>query len=118
MAYAFYDMGLHRLWSQILTFNGASVGAYVKNCGWKIEGTLREHVFRGGGYCDAFAIGILKSEFDSASDAQLRAALGADRHEDRSGDRFNMVERFRAAIGAVPIPARADLVSVKPFSVR
>jgi RimJ/RimL family protein N-acetyltransferase len=70
MAYAFHDVGLHRLWGEILSFNGASMGAYVKNCGWRIEGVLREHVLRGGRYCDAYRVAALKEDLDRLKDAR------------------------------------------------
>ena len=70
MAYAFYDVGLNRLWGSILDFNGPSFGAYVKKCGWKVEGVLRQEVLRKGEFCDLYRVAILKSEFDALDDAR------------------------------------------------
>ena len=80
MAYAFYDVGLNRLWGEILDFNGASFGAYVKKCGWRIEGILRSHVFRKGRFHDIYRVAILKSEFDALDDASeyVERVLPAD----------------------------------------
>jgi len=69
MAWAFYEVGLRRLHSTILDFNKASVGAYVRRCGWTIEGRSREAVFRSGRWCDLFHIATLKSDFDQLPDA-------------------------------------------------
>lgn len=71
MAFAFYDVGLERLHSTILTTNEASQRAYVTNCGWSREGTARRHVWRHGQYVDAHHIGILREEFDALPDAEM-----------------------------------------------
>ena len=64
MAWGFYNVGLRRLYGAILDFNGASMAAYVKKCGWRIEGCAKEAVFRKGRWCDLYHVAILKSEFD------------------------------------------------------
>ena len=64
MAWAFYNVGLRRLHGAILDFNGPSMGAYVKKCGWKVEGRQREAIFRKGEWHDLYSVAILKREFD------------------------------------------------------
>lgn len=64
-AYAFYQVGLRRLWSEILEYNIPSYRAYVDKCGWKVEGVLREHAFRDGAYHNQFRIGLLKTDFEA-----------------------------------------------------
>lgn len=64
MAYAFYSLGLRRIYSTILDFNGPSMSVFVRKCGWRIEGCQKEAVFRKGRWCDLYNIAILKSEFD------------------------------------------------------
>lgn len=64
MAYAFYEVGLQRLWTTILPFNEGSIGAYVRKCGWTVEGRSRRHIFRDGSWHDLLQVGILKEEFD------------------------------------------------------
>ena len=64
MAWAFYSVGLRRLYAEILDFNGPSLGAYVKKCGWKVEGRQREAIFRKGEWHDLYNVAILKREFD------------------------------------------------------
>lgn len=70
MAWAFYSVGLRRLDATILDFNGSSMGAYVKKCGWRIEGRQREAIFRKGSWHDLYSIAILKREFDQLTHAQ------------------------------------------------
>ena len=70
MAWAFYNVGLRRLHGAILDFNGPSMGAYVKKCGWRVEGCQREAIFRKGGWHDLYNVAILKREFDQLPDAQ------------------------------------------------
>jgi RimJ/RimL family protein N-acetyltransferase len=65
MAWSFYDVGLRRLYSTILDSNAASLGAYVRKCGWTVEGRAREAVFRGGTWQDLNHVSILRSEFDA-----------------------------------------------------
>lgn len=75
MAYAFYEVGLERLYSTVLSCNAASMGAYVKHCGWSVEGTARQHVWRGGRLTDLVHIGVLKSEFESHPDSVMYRKL-------------------------------------------
>jgi RimJ/RimL family protein N-acetyltransferase len=70
-AYAFYGVGLRRLWGEILDFNAASMGAYVKNGGWRIEGRLRQSVWRDGEFHDSYRVACLVSDFDALPDAEL-----------------------------------------------
>jgi len=65
MAWSFYEVGLRRLYSTILDSNAASLGAYVRKCGWRVEGQAREAVFRGGTWQDLNHVAILRSEFDA-----------------------------------------------------
>lgn len=65
MAWAFYNVGLRRLHGAILDFNGPSMGAYVKKCGWRVEGCQREAIFRKGEWHDLYNVAILKREFDA-----------------------------------------------------
>jgi RimJ/RimL family protein N-acetyltransferase len=62
-AWAFYEVGLRRLHSTILDFNGPSIGAYVRRCGWRIEGCEKLSVFRRGEWCDLYHVALLRSDF-------------------------------------------------------
>lgn len=63
MAYAFSEVGLNRLWGEIISFNIASYKAYVEKCGWKVEGIFRQHLYREGQYYDQLRVAILREEF-------------------------------------------------------
>lgn len=67
MAWAFYSLGLRRLYGAILDFNAPSMAVYVKKCGWRVEGCQKEAVFRKGRWCDLYNVAILKNEFDLLS---------------------------------------------------
>lgn len=70
MAFAFYDVGLERLHASILDGNVASLRAYTQRCGWQVEGTSRNHVWRHGGYTNLIQIGVLREDFDELPNAQ------------------------------------------------
>lgn len=70
MAWSFYVVGLRRLYGAILDFNGPSLGAYVKKCGWRIEGRESESIFRKGRWCDLYRVAALKKDFDALDVAQ------------------------------------------------
>jgi hypothetical protein len=70
MAWAFYEVGLRRMHGTILDFDAAGHGAYVRKCGWQIEGRQREAVFRHGRWNDLLHVAILKREFDTLLDAE------------------------------------------------
>ena len=73
-AYAFDQVGLHRLWSEILLYNRGSYRAYVEKAGFRVEGVNREHVWRDGRFHDQVRIGLLADEFAAGPHA---AAYGA-----------------------------------------
>jgi RimJ/RimL family protein N-acetyltransferase len=70
MSYAFFGVGLQRLWGEMLPFNAASYGAYVSKCGWRVEGVLRNHVFRDGRMWDLIRVASLREEFENLSRAK------------------------------------------------
>lgn len=70
-AWAFYVVGLRRLHGAILDFNGPSMGAYVKKCGWRVEGCQKEAIFRKGEWHDLYNVAILKKDFDKLPNAQI-----------------------------------------------
>lgn len=98
MAWSFYEVGLRRLHSTILDCNAASLGAYVRRCGWRIEGREREAIFRRGQWHDLVRVAALRPDFDAL-------ALSAEYVERVCGPA--PVEPARA-VPAVPVePARA-----------
>lgn len=70
MAWSFYEVGLRRLHGSILAFNAASHGAYVRRCGWRVEGREREAVFRNGAWHDLLRVAILRREFEEPTNAE------------------------------------------------
>lgn len=62
-AWAFYEVGLRRLWGAILPFNAASLNLYVRKCGWSIEGVERQAIFRDGEFHDLIKVALLESDF-------------------------------------------------------
>lgn len=68
VAYAFDQVGLHRLWSEILVYNEASRRAYVDKVGFRIEGTNKQAVFKDGVFHDQFRIAMLAEEYRSNAD--------------------------------------------------
>jgi len=68
-AFAFFDVGLHRLWGSILDYNIPSFKVYVEKSGWKVEGMLREHVYRNGAFHNLLYVGCLKDDFLMVPDA-------------------------------------------------
>ena len=67
--YAFEEMGLHRLEATILETNEASLKTYT-NCGFKVEGSLREHALRGGRWIDRKVVSLLETEYQSSTNSQ------------------------------------------------
>lgn len=69
MAYAFSQVGLNRLWGEILPYNLGSYRAYVEKCGWKVEGVLRQQIYRDGSFHDQYRVAVLKEDFMALPDA-------------------------------------------------
>ncbi|MGC6405625.1 GNAT family N-acetyltransferase [Bisgaard Taxon 45] len=69
-AWAFYSVGLRRLYAEILAMNQPSLALYTKKCQWRLEGTEREATFKAGEWHDLHNIAILKHEFDQLQEAQ------------------------------------------------
>ncbi len=62
VAYAFAEMGLHRVTATHFARNPAS-GRVMQKLGMRHEGTLRQHYLKGGRYEDAEAYGLLAEEW-------------------------------------------------------
>ena len=75
MAFAFYDVGLQRLYGSILAGNDASMRAYCEKSGWSVEGVSRRHVWRHGDFVDLVQVAVLRADFDALPDAQDYIAL-------------------------------------------
>ena len=60
--HAFRRLGLHRVGLSVFAFNERAIRAYQK-AGFRIEGRLREAIWRDGHYVDEVQMGILSSEW-------------------------------------------------------
>lgn len=60
--YLFTEMGLHKVYLNVLDFNQRAMKSYLK-CGFVVEGTLREEWLVEGKWCDYIRMGILEHEF-------------------------------------------------------
>ncbi len=63
MSYAFFQVGLNRLRSDIIEYNISSYRLFVSKCGWRVEGVAREDAFRDGKYFDRILVACLRSDF-------------------------------------------------------
>jgi RimJ/RimL family protein N-acetyltransferase len=63
MRYAFDELGLERLHSDVIAYNEASLGLYVGACGWTIEGRQRRWHHRRGQFWDRVLIGVTREEY-------------------------------------------------------
>ena len=64
--HAFGDLGLLRLFLQVLENNHAAVRVYEK-CGFRLEGKLIKHAYKDGRFCDVLLMGLCAA--DLADDA-------------------------------------------------
>ena len=69
-AFAFFSVGLHKLCCVIIDYNIPSLKAYTERSGWKIEGKLRQHIFKNGVYHNLYSVGCLKKDFLAVPDSQ------------------------------------------------
>ena len=64
LRYAFRDLGLRRVWCDILADNRPSIRMCEK-CGLREEGRLRAHYWYDGAQRDAVVMGILREEWEA-----------------------------------------------------
>ena len=65
MRYAFDELGLERLDSDIIEFNIASLKLYIGKCGWIEEGRQRRWHYRQGRFWDRVLVGITRDDYAS-----------------------------------------------------
>lgn len=61
--YAFNELGLHKLYCEVLSFN-TSVIEFHKKFGFSIEGIRRKDYLRDGIYYDIYQLALFKDEYD------------------------------------------------------
>lgn len=79
--FVFDDLGLHKLWCEVLAFNEAVIKLHIK-FGFKAEGIFREQHFTNSEYIDIHRLGILKDEWFEIRDSmkkKLRRLSGVKR---------------------------------------
>jgi RimJ/RimL family protein N-acetyltransferase len=62
LRFAFGELNLHRVELDVYDFNPRAIRSYEK-AGFRREGTLRQALFREGGYHDVYRMAVLQSEF-------------------------------------------------------
>ena len=65
--YAFLEMNMNRVGLQVAAFNEPARRSYEK-CGFQLEGTLRQYMYRDGQYWDMHLMSILRAEWDAAQE--------------------------------------------------
>lgn len=63
MRYAFDELGLCRLDTDIIVYNEASLRAYIEKCGWVEEGRRADWYFREGRRWDKILVGITRDRY-------------------------------------------------------
>ena len=56
--FGFSEINLHKIWGMVFEFNVGALEMY-KKIGFKIEGKLREHLFRDDRYYDVYIVGMI-----------------------------------------------------------
>ena len=64
--YAFQDLGLNRLWVQVLEDNTQSL-KHLEKCGYTVEGRFRKHALKNGQFKDVILLGICAGDDISQS---------------------------------------------------
>src|SRR5262245_19017605 len=63
LGYAFRDLGVRKVWLDVLADNGRAIGSYRKS-GFVEEGRMRAHYWHDGAHHDAVVMGILRDEWE------------------------------------------------------
>lgn len=61
--FIFNEMNINRIKLNVFSFNKRAIKCYEK-CGFKVEGVLRQELFRDGEYHDDILMGLLKEEYN------------------------------------------------------
>lgn len=61
-SYGFYELQLHKIWTEIYEFDDKKYGLYTK-IGFHQDGRLRDQYFHNGRYWDSRMLSLLKNEF-------------------------------------------------------
>lgn len=61
--FVFEQMNIHKIKLSVFSFNKRAIRCYEK-CGFKVDGVLREEVFKDGQYYDEILMSLLKCEYN------------------------------------------------------
>ncbi len=62
LKFIFEQMNIHKVKLNVFSYNERAIKSYEK-CGFKVEGVVRQEIFRDGRYYDDIIMGLLKEEY-------------------------------------------------------
>lgn len=65
LKFAFEERGLERIWAEVLESNVGSLKLHEK-CGYKVEGLMRNSIFKNGVFQNQYLLSVLKEDFQNA----------------------------------------------------
>jgi RimJ/RimL family protein N-acetyltransferase len=71
VGHAFRGLGLHRVALSVFSFNARAIRSYEK-VGFRIEGRLRDAIWRDGRYWDEVQMGILQADWMAVQESRRR----------------------------------------------
>lgn len=63
LKFIFQNMNINKVKLNVFSFNERAIKSY-KKCGFKVEGTLKDEIFKEGKYYDEILMAIFKGEFE------------------------------------------------------
>lgn len=72
LGHAFGELGLHKVWGQVLLDNYASAALH-RRLGFRQEGLMRDHWRINGAYCTLLHFGLLAAEWNDEQSGSVRA---------------------------------------------
>lgn len=65
LKFAFEERGLERIWAEVIETNQSSL-KMLEKCGYKVEGLLRNSVYKNGKFYNVYILSVLKDDFYDA----------------------------------------------------
>lgn len=63
LRFIFENMNINKVKLKVFSFNERAIKSY-KKCGFKVEGTLKDEIFKEGKYYDEILMAVFKDEFE------------------------------------------------------
>ncbi|MFI5262529.1 MAG: GNAT family N-acetyltransferase [Candidatus Limnocylindrales bacterium] len=95
LGHAFERLGLHRVGLSVFSFNERAIRAYQK-VGFRVEGRLREAIWRDGRFFDELQMGVLASEWRAAREPHAVPAAAHREPLTEDAGRFDRPEDLAA----------------------